>query len=161
MPNIIEILDSLDIKFKRFGHPAVFTVEQAQHHAAHMPSVGHTKNLFLKTEKSPTRYYLYTLPHHQRADLKSLAKSLDLSCRLTFASDSELKELLGLTPGSVSPLGLINDTSHRVQFLISSELLHNSHILMHPNDNTATIEISVPDFQKFLSHTGHTPRLVT
>lgn len=155
MADVLQVLKSLAITYKKYDHPAVFTVIEAQTHSANLPKIGNTKNLFLKTEKAPLQYFLYTLPHYKRADLKQLAKFLNLSSRLTFGSDTELLSLLGITPGSVSPLGLINDINHQVVFLLDPELLQNPTILVHPNINTSTIELSLSDFQSFLNHVRH------
>src|SRR3989344_2620808 len=155
---ILQVLDSLGINYKRFDHVAVFTCEESS--KIHIDSPGaHTKNLFLKTEKPPHKYFLYTLECKQHADLKNLRLRLN-SDRLTFANDQELQAILGLTPGSVSPLVLINDISHQVTYLIDRQLTTYNSLLVHPNDNTATLEISWPDFEKFLSRTGHPPSQV-
>src|SRR3990167_2449385 len=152
MPEIFTLLNSLGISYTLHKHPPVFTCSEADKYWANT-TAAHTKNLFLKTEKSPHKYFLYILECSQRADLKSLAKSLNLTSRLTFANDSELMTNLGLTPGSVSPFGLINDHDHKVQVLINYTLDARRYLLFHPNTNTATLEISWDDFKKFLSHT--------
>lgn len=152
MPSIYQVLDSLGIKYKRFDHVAVFTCDESSKISVDSPGA-HTKNLFLRTEKSE-RYYLLTTECKKRIDLKKLASHLGPE-RLTFGKPDKLQELLGLTPGSVSPLGLVNDTSHQVTLLVDSSLKDYPSLLVHPNDNTATLELSWPDFNKFLSHTGH------
>jgi len=160
MPEIFTLLNSLGISYTLHKHPPVFTCSETDKYWADT-TAAHTKNLFLKTEKSPHKYFLYILECSQRADLKSLAKSLNLPSRLTFANNTELKNNLGLTPGSVSPFGLINDQNHLVTVAISSQLQTKSYLLFHPNTNTATLEISWENFKKFLSHTGHNYKLIT
>ena len=66
-----------------------------------------------------------------------------------------MKELLGLEPGSVSPLGLINDVNNVVKFYINPDLLKLDLIYIHPNINTATLSISISDFKKIIELTGH------
>lgn len=154
MTNIYQVLDSLDIKYIKHEHPPVFTCEEADKYWINTQAA-HTKNLFLKTEKPPHKYFLYILECKKRADLKQLAAKLETG-RLTFGKDAELKEMLDLTPGSVSPFGLINDKDHKVAVLINHELTNYELLLFHPNTNTATLEINWDDFHKFLSHTGHT-----
>lgn len=158
MTDIYQILDSIDIKYVIHEHPAVFTCEEANRYWINTEAA-HTKNLFLKTEKPPHKYFLYILECKKRADLKKLSADLGLG-KLTFGKDAELKEIMGLTPGSVSPFGLINDKDHRVIVLINQSLINYSWLLFHPNTNTATLEISKEDFSKFLHHTGHTPQVI-
>lgn len=156
MDEILRLLDKIQIKFILHTHPAVFTCEEANKYWINT-TAAHTKNLFLKTEKPPHKYFLYILECKQRADLKKLSADLGLS-RLTFGKDTELKEILGLTPGSVSPFGLINDKNRQVQVLIDQELTTKDYLLFHPNTNTATLEISRSGFDRFLNHTGHVAR---
>ena len=159
MQEVLDLLNSLNIKYIKHDHPAVFTCDEADKYWVNSQAA-HTKNLFLKTEKPPHKYFLYILECKNRADLKKLSVDLGLG-RLTFGKDAELLEILGLTPGSVSPFGLINDKDHQVQVLIDSQLTtHYSSLLFHPNTNTATLEISKEDFLKFLSHTNHSPKTV-
>lgn len=153
MTDIYQILDSLDIKYVKHEHPGVFTCEEADKYWVNTQAA-HTKNLFLKTEKPPHKYFLYILECQKRANLKELSKSLNVS-RLTFANDQELMAILGLTPGSVSPFGLINDHDHLVTVLIDQELMTKDYLLFHPNTNTATLEISRSGFDRFLNYTGH------
>lgn len=153
MESVLKLLDSLDIKYVKHEHPAVFTCEEADKYWVNTQAA-HTKNLFLKTEKPPHKYFLYILECKQRADLKKIAANLGTG-RLTFGNDQELKEILGLTPGSVSPFGLINDHDHLVTVLIDQQLMTKDYLLFHPNTNTATLEISRSGFDRFLNYTGH------
>ena len=154
MTDIPKLLASLNITYARLDHPPVYTCADADKYWTGSKAA-HTKNLFLKTEKPPHHYFLYILACSQRADLKQLAASLNLSSRLTFASDQELKAILDLTPGSVSPFGLINDKGRLVTVLIDQRLATKDKLLFHPNTNTATLEISLDDFKKFLSYANH------
>lgn len=162
MEEVLDLLKSLNISFALHTHPPAFTCQNTKEFDSGMQSV-RTKNLFLKTEVGNS-YFLYILECDKRAELKSLSLSLSLSTahmsRLTFGKPPELLRLLGLTPGSVSPFGLIHDTTHEVTVLIDSRL-ENQSLSFHPNTNTATVEISWPDFLKFLSHTAHLPQLIT
>ncbi|TSC85335.1 MAG: hypothetical protein G01um101416_915 [Microgenomates group bacterium Gr01-1014_16] len=153
MKNVLDLLDSLDVKYVKHDHPAVFTCDEADKYWVNTQAA-HTKNLFLKAEKPPHKYFLYILECKKRADLKQLAMNLGTD-RLTFGKENELKQILGLTPGSVSPFGLINDKDHQVTVLIDHELSTMNYLLFHPNTNTATLEISRAGFDLFLNHTGH------
>ena len=103
---VYDVLAELQIPFERHEHPPVFTVEEANQHWAGIDAA-HCKNLFLRNKKG-TIHYLVILEHRKQADLKRLVDRLG-DDRLSFASPERLMTHLGLTPGSVSPFGLIND----------------------------------------------------
>ena len=90
----------------------------------------------------------------RKIDLKTLGVVLDES-KLSFASPDRLMTCLGLTPGSVSPFGLINNTDKSIRVIVDQELLHHPKIGFHPNINTATLIITPDDFKKFLEHSGN------
>jgi Ala-tRNA(Pro) deacylase len=98
------------------------------------------------------------VPHGSRTDLKAFAKHLGEK-RLSFGSVEELKDLLGLTPGSVSPFGLLNDHAGRVEFWLDQQLALAQKISVHPNNNTATITLSLKDFQKAIDQTSHSVKI--
>jgi Ala-tRNA(Pro) deacylase len=152
MRNIYEALKELNIVYDVYDHPAVFTVEEADLVCGKIPGK-QAKNLFLTNEKGD-RHFLVTIAHDKRANLAMLA-ALFGEKRLRFASPERLQKYLGLMPGSVSPLGLINDTEKAVEFFIDRELVEQGKIYVHPNINTATLGISTGDFKKFLDFTGH------
>jgi Ala-tRNA(Pro) deacylase len=152
MRNIYDVLKDLDIAYDVYEHPAVFTVEEADIVCGQIPGK-QAKNLFLTNEKG-TRHFLVTIGHDRRADLGKLA-ALFGEKRLRFASPERLMEYLGLTPGSVSPCGLINDETGAVEFFISRDLADQEKLYIHPNINTATLGIAMDDFRKFLAHLGH------
>ena len=147
MLNVYEVLKNHSIVFEKYEHPAVFTTAEADILCKQIPGK-QCKNLFLTNDKG-TKHFLVTIAHDKRADLKQLGELLGQK-GLRFASAERLQKYLGLTPGSVSPLGLINDTSHDVEFLIDSELLEQERIYCHPNINTATLGIKVEDFSRLL-----------
>ncbi|MDP2650423.1 MAG: prolyl-tRNA synthetase associated domain-containing protein [bacterium] len=155
--DIYTILDDLGISYEKHEHEAVFTVEEANKHYA-VISGAHTKNLFLKN-KTASQFYLFSIASHKRADLKALAKTLGES-KLHFGNERELMEYLGLTPGSVSLLGLANDREGRVKVLIDRELWEAERINSHPNTNTATLTLSQVDFRRFLEWSGHGVKVV-
>jgi Ala-tRNA(Pro) deacylase len=86
---------------------------------------------------------------HKRLNLEVLENSLKE--KLKFANEDDLKNILGLTTGSVSPFGLINDQEHKVNIIIDKEILDIDKVAFHPNINTETLEISVKDFQKYIN----------
>ena len=155
--NIFEVLGALDIEFQRLDHEAVFTVEQS-HRLRIFDKLGGQpcKNLFLRNKRG--EFFLLTLPADKHADLKAVAKILQLS-RLSFASEDELNALMNLHAGSVTPLGIVNDTQRKVRLIIDAELADKT-LLLHPNTNTATISIAFDDLIKLIRHTGHEFSLV-
>jgi len=155
---VYEVLDALNIRYVRFEHPPVFTVEEAQKHWMNVPGV-HCKNLFLRNYKG-NRHFLVILEALKRADLKDLSIKLGTD-RLSFGSDERLLRCLGLTPGSVSPFGLINDEKKAVEVVLDEDLKRADSVCFHPNVNTATVNLSYADFERFLVWTGHPIKMVT
>src|SRR5919197_299798 len=144
-------LRELGIAFTRHEHPPVATVEEAEQHWAGIDAT-HCKNLFLRNQKG-SRHYLVVLEHTKRADLRALADQIG-DGKLSFASAERLMAHLGLTPGSVSPFGLINDSDHRVCVVLDRALKSARRVSFHPNINTATYVIAAADFARFLETCG-------
>jgi Ala-tRNA(Pro) deacylase len=147
-----ERLTALGIVFERVDHPAAATVEEALPHWAGIDAA-HCKNLFLRNQKG-TRHYLVVLDHRKRADLRSVASQIG-DGKLSFASPERLRTCLGLTPGAVSPFGLINDRDRRVRVFIDRDLKAAARITFHPNVNTATLVLAYADFERFLAACGN------
>ena len=154
---LYRLLDTLGIAYRVTEHEAAFTVEQADHLYGHLPGA-HTKNLFLRNKRGD-RHYLVLVPSHKPVDIKALKARLDEST-LSFASPERLLRHLGLTPGSVTPFGLINDPGHIVTVVLDRDLLAADTLNFHPNRNTATLTLARADFQRFLEHMGHEVRVV-
>ena len=149
--SLLAELQKLEIEYKYTSHPAVFTSEQANEI---MPNKrgAHCKNLFVKDRTD--RKWLLTIPDDKKTDLKNVAKIIG-SSRLSFCSADEMMECLGLTPGSVTPLAVINDTGSQVVLYVDKNVIGWKMISCHPMTNTATISISNNDFKRFIAHTGH------
>jgi len=152
---VLEALDRLGIPYVRHEHPPVATVEEAEKHWAGLKGA-HCKNLFLRNYKG-NRHYLVIAPVTRGIDLKRLTALLDED-RLSFASAARLKRWLGVEPGSVSPFGLINDETREVRVVCDWALKSSASLGFHPNVNTATLEISLADFEKFLAARGNPVR---
>lgn len=152
---VYQVLDELGISFTRHAHPPVFTVEEAEKHWTQVTGA-HCKNLFLRNKKG-NRHYLVILEASKAADLKSLNRLLGED-RLSFASEKRLMKFLGLETGAVSVFGLINDKENHVKVVIDKDLKKADIVNFHPNVNTATIGISVRDFEKFLAWCGNAVR---
>lgn len=154
--NIDDFLRSHGIPFQRFDHEAVFTCEES----AKLPPMpgADTKNLFLRDDKGK-RHFLVTVGHEKAVDLKALAKLLGIK-GLGFASPERLKKFLGVEPGSVTILGLVNDKEHAVEVFIDEDVWKHDAICCHPLVNTATLSIPREGMEKFLSVTRHIPRIL-
>ena len=150
--NLLKWLEEKKIKYIRYSHPAVYTVEQAKEYTSHIPGM-HCKNLFLYCSK-PRLYFLVTLPAEKAINLLGLSKELSLK-KLSFCKKEDLQELLHLEPGSVSPLGLINDLANRVTYIIDKNVWDAERVCFHPNINTETLEILQKDFHAIIKNLGN------
>jgi Ala-tRNA(Pro) deacylase len=157
-PPVYAALDALGITYERHEHPAVFNAEDASKFWDPIPGV-QCKNLFLRNKKGD-RHYLVVLEISKRADLKDLVKVVG-DDRLSFGSPERLLDKLGLTPGSVSPFGLINDRDGSVRVLLDADLKGQPRLIFHPNINTASVVVSWADLEKFLGTTTNSVRVVS
>lgn len=155
---VFEYLDRLEIGFECHEHPAVSTVEAAMQYCKGMGDVTHCKNLFLRNHKGD-RHYLVILEWSKKLDIRSLGQKTGQG-RLSFASPERMKTVLGLSPGSVSLFGVINDTGHAVHLILDKELYSVRKLSFHPNDNTASLVISNSGFRRFLEHCGNSYEFV-
>ena len=152
-------LDLLGIEYRRVDHDAAKTMEDCEAIDAEL-CVNMCKNLFL-CNRQKTDFYLLLMPGDKPFRTKELSSQLGVS-RLSFGSAEDMESLLGLSPGAVSVLGLINDTEGRVRLLIDEELLSESEIGCHPLVNTSSLAFSMDDLmKKLLPSTNHTPTSVT
>ena len=149
-------LAELGIPAETVDHAAVFTVAESEQLHRDLPG-GHTKNLFLKDAKD--RLFLVVAESHTPVDLKALPKLIG-SGRLSFGKPELLMQVLGVTPGSVTALSLINDRDHRVGVVVDARLMHYDRINCHPLENTATTCLSRDDLMRFMRACGHEPRVV-
>ena len=157
MLQIFEYLKEHGISYERYDHPPVFNCEEA---ALHTSGLGghHTKNLFLRDKKNS--YYLLITYAEKRVNLKLLAAELG-AVKFSFGSAEELKSNLGLEAGSVSALGLVNDTAHKVSLFIDQDIWDGGGIQCHPLVNTSTLIISRDDLARFFETSGHALRVIT
>ncbi len=156
--DICAILNQLSVEYNEYDHPPVFTVEEAQKYWKDIPGT-HCKNLFLRDNKGK-KHFLVILPHNKQVDLKKLGEITGAG-RLSFASEQRLDKYLGLTPGSVSPFGLINDTENHVEVFIDEDLSKVSLLGFHPNRNDATLTLSFDGLMQFFEWTGNETHFVS
>ena len=156
-PPVYAALDALGVRYERHDHPAVFNAEDASRIWDPIPGT-QCKNLFLRNKKGD-RHYLVILEISKRADLKDLVKVVG-DDRLSFGSPDRLMAKLGLTPGSVSPFGLINDADGSVRVIIDRDLRGRERLIFHPNINTASVVVSWTDLERFLATRSNSVRIV-
>lgn len=151
MRNIFDVLDQLNIEYEALEHKAVFTVDEAKTIEGQLEGAG-VKNLFLKDKRK--NYYLVVMMEDKRADLKALGKMLGTS-NFRFCSEETLMDILGLTRGSCTPFGIINDIENQVTVVLDEEFKGQKKLLFHPNRNTATVAITYDDLIRFLEAENH------
>jgi len=151
-PELYKTLEELNIPFDYYKHPAVPTIEEAKKYWKDLEAT-HCKNIFFRNHKG-NRHYLVILEHTQALDIHDLEKRLKQG-KLSFASPKRMLKYLGLTPGSVSPFGLINDKENHVHIFLDENLKNSKTISFHPNINTASLIISYDDFERYLKCVGN------
>ncbi len=150
-------LRALGLETTTVTHPPLHTVEESRALRGEIPGA-HTKNLFLKDKKDAL--FLVVALEDASIDLKRLHQRIGAAGRLSFGKAELLSETLGVTPGAVTPFGLINDDPPRVAVILDAALMANGTINCHPLVNTATTTIGSADLLAFIRATGHEPRIV-
>jgi Ala-tRNA(Pro) deacylase len=153
-----EALAALGITFERYEHPPAASAVGAEEYWSSIDAV-HTKNLFLRNQKG-TEHYLLILTLLKRADLRAIAEQIG-DGRLSFGTPERMMTYLGVTPGSVSPFGLIHDTTHAIRVYLDRDLKTGGRISFHPNINTATLVLAFSDFERFLASRGNRVQYLT
>ena len=154
----LAVLNRNGIEFERFEHPAIFNMEEAAEINLPWPQ-DEAKNLFVRDDKK-RNYYLITVKGDKRVDLKQFRKEHGTRA-LSFASAEDLRAKLKLDPGSVTPLGLLNDESCSVILYLDQAFLEGSAMIgVHPNDNTATVRLKTDDLICLLKAHGTQVKLI-
>jgi len=153
--NIYEFLDQHGLAYAKVEHPPVFTCEEAERWVPPLAAVP-TKNLFLRDRKG-LRHFLVVVGYEKSVDLKALSPLLGAD-RLLLASAERMQKYLGVEPGSVTLLGLVNDSQNAVEVVLDQAIDEAHALRCHPLVNTATLGISQADILRFLALTGHTPK---
>lgn len=146
-------LAALGIAYEVHEHAPVFTVEESSQHTRHIDGA-HTKNLFLKDKAGA--FWLVTVPDEARVDLKALPNAINCA-RVSFGKAEDMERLLGISPGSVTALAAINDSSGSVRFVLDANLAEAETINCHPLRNSATLSLSPHDLIRALTHWRHAP----
>ena len=151
-PEVYDFLTSRGIEYEVTEHGAVFNMEEMSHVELPHPEAD-AKNLFVRDDKK-RNYYLITVQGDKRVNLKEFKKQHGTRS-LSFASADDLLTLLGLEPGSVTPLGLLHDREHKVQLYLDEAFLADPGLIgVHPNDNTATVWMKTQDLIHLLRDYG-------
>lgn len=150
---VYDLLEQLQIPFVRVDHEVTATIE-ACHGVDELLGISICKNLFLCNAQK-TKFYLLMMPGTKQFKTKDLSKQIN-SSRLSFASPEFMEELLGITPGSVTILGLMNDKDCRVQLIIDQDVVDSEYIGCHPCVNTSSLKLRTADvLEKLLPAIHH------
>jgi Ala-tRNA(Pro) deacylase len=155
---LLALLDRHAIHYRSFDHAAVFTCEEAQQVVPESEGAIHSKNLFLR-DKRGRRHFLLVTTCEKAVDLKGVAKVVSADT-LSLGSPERLWKHLGVTPGAVTLLALMNDTDRQVELVIDREVWSGLPVRCHPLVNTATLVLEHAQLQRFLALTGHVPLVV-
>ena len=156
---VYDLLDKLGISYVRLDHNAAGHVEDGDE-VGKILDIDICKNLFL-CNRQQTNFYLLLMPGRKDFHTKDLSKQID-SSRLSFAPQEFMEKYLNVTPGSVSVMGLMNDTANQVQLLIDRDVAESEFFGCHPCINTSSLKLSITDLlNKFLPFVEHKPIFVT
>ncbi|MEO1191955.1 MAG: prolyl-tRNA synthetase associated domain-containing protein [Pseudomonadota bacterium] len=153
---LFEKLRALEIAWQAVSHPPLYTVADSKELRGQLAG-HHVKNLFLRNKKGGQ--WLVTCLEDREIDLKSLAAALNAG-RISFGSPARLMAALGLRPGAVTPLAVINDLGGQVTLVLDAELTDGQPVWVHPLVNDQTIALKGPDLLRFANELGHPPRLL-
>ena len=155
---VYEFLNSLNIEYEVTEHPAAFSMEELSKIDLPYPEAD-AKNLFLCDPKK-NYYYLITVKGDKRVDIKEFQKTY-ANRHLSFARENDMIQILGVTPGSVTPLGILNDKDLKVEFYLDIELTKGIGLVgVHPNENTATVWLKTSDLVSIIKNHGNKVTLI-
>ena len=145
---VLEELEKLNIDYKEVKHTPVYTIEEMDALGNIFENAKICKNLFVRDQKGK-RHFLVVMPEEKRAPLSEIAEKIG-STKLSFASEERLMKYLKLTPGSVTPLAIINDEEKAVEVVLDEDLKKESLLGVHPCINTATVLITPDNLEKYI-----------
>ena len=155
---VYDLLEKLEIPFIRVDHEAAMTIEACQG-VDELLGTEICKNLFLCNAQK-TKFYLLLMPGDKQFKTKDLSKQIG-SSRLSFAPAEYMEKYLGVTPGSATILGLMNDTDNQVQLIIDEDVAAQEEFGCHPCINTSSLKLKTADvLDKLIPALGHTPVFV-
>ena len=155
---VYDLLDRLGVSYERIDHPAAMTMEACEEIDCALEATI-CKNLFL-CNRQQTDFYLLMMPGDKKFVTRDLSSQLGVS-RLSFGTPEYMEQLLDITPGSLSVMGLMNDHDGRVQLLIDEDVLQGEMIGFHPCINTSSLRLRLSDLMEtIIPAMGHAPRMV-
>ncbi len=154
--NILGHIGEIGVDYKLYHHEPVFSVAEADKVAGLMVGA-QTRNLFLRDKRETM--FLVTLRHDTPVDLKKLADILNAG-KFSFGSPERLWTYLGVKPGSVTPLSILNDVDKKVQLVLESGMMAEDIINVHPLDNSMTIGITPNGLMNILEQNNVTPMVL-
>ena len=149
--DVYHYLDALGIPYEITEHKAVYNMAEVADIPIPYPEAD-AKNLFVRDDKK-RNYYLITVQGDKKVDLKAFRQAHQTR-PLSFASEQDLMDYLGLFPGAVTPLGVLNGHAHNVHFYLDAAFLQTGKIGVHPNDNTATVWLPTADLIHIIEAQG-------
>lgn len=154
---VYDFLDRLGVDYQRVDHEAAMTMEACKEIDETLgEGTAICKNLFL-CNRQETDFYLLLLPGHKSFQTKYVSAQIG-SARLSFAKESYMKHYLDITPGSVSIMGLMNDTEKRVKLLIDEDVMKCRYFGCHPCINTSSLKLKMDDLRdKIIPALGYEP----
>ena len=156
---ILDYLKEKDVLHEVTEHKAVYNMEEVSQIDIPYPEA-EAKNLFVRDDKK-RNYYLITVKGNKKVNLKEFRKENNTRA-LSFASEDELKSIMGVIPGAVTPFGLLNDKELKVKFFIDKEFAKMGHLIaVHPNDNTATVYLKAEDLIDIIKEHGNQVEVIT
>lgn len=154
---LIQRLEQLNIEYLHYTHPPLETCRDADKYFIERPGK-RLKNLFLR-DNYGRRHFLLLTAHNRQVDLKQLSRQESIA-RLGFASSKRLSKHLGVIPGCVSALALMNDAENKVELMVDAEIWNSEAFHCHPLINTETFVLTKDSLLKFLQNTGHSPKII-
>lgn len=156
--DIYNYLEEKNIWHEITEHKAVYNMEELSQISLPYPTAD-AKNLFVRDDKK-RNYYLITVKGEKRVELKQFRKT-NQTRPLSFASEDDLMSIMSLIPGSVTPLGILNDKERKVKVFLDKEFLDAPGIIgVHPNDNTATVWLKTEDLVNLIKEHGNEIEIV-
>ena len=156
---ILDYLKEKNVLHEVTEHKAVYNMEEVSQIDIPYPEA-EAKNLFVRDDKK-INYYLITVKGNKKVNLKKFRKENNTRA-LSFASEDELKSIMDVIPGAVTPFGLLNDKELKVKFFIDKEFAKMGHLIaVHPNDNTATVYLKAEDLIDIIKEHGNQVDVIT
>jgi Ala-tRNA(Pro) deacylase len=154
---LLKVLREIEIEYTLYEHEAVFTVAESHKVDKEIPAL-HTRNMFLRDKKKQN--FLVTLSHDTPIDLKKLEDLIDKAKRFSFGSPDRLMEVLGVYPGSGTPLSIINARPDDITIILEKKMMEADLVAYHPLINTMTVTMKPKDLIGFIKHCGHEPQIL-